>query len=226
MEGMSFFPPSNPACLPAMSSSATVPVPAYASIAETVASLFTPTIASTVVAAVSQGISQLRKELGVQLQHIQETEHRISSIEEEVQQVFTTVSSHDDAPQALQGKLEDQENTSRCNNLCLLGMSESFNPASLATLCTYTIPTALEIQTHCMVEWSHRIGPPVEKDHHLDQSLSATLIMQTNNLLYSDTGNNAFLWLKVRMSCFSWITLQKSHTNIRPFPKSALPCLK
>lgn len=43
-----------------------------------------------------------------------------------------------------------------------------------------------------MVEWAHRIGPQQIIDHHLDQSLSATLFMQTNNLFYSNTGNNAF----------------------------------
>lgn len=122
MEVMSPLPPSAPVCLPVVFSSLTVTDPAHASIAEAVAALLAPTIVSAVETAVSQGISQLKKELGVHLQRIQETEHRIFSVEEEVLQVFSTVSSHDDALQVLQDKLEGQENTSRHNKPCLIGI--------------------------------------------------------------------------------------------------------
>lgn len=121
--------------------------PAYARIAEAVAALLAPTIFSAVEAAVTQGMAQLLKELSKQLQRIQETEHWLSFIEDEMLQASNAFHVHDEALQAIQEKLEDLENHSRWNNLRIIGIPESVKANELAKLCSSALPKALGFDT-------------------------------------------------------------------------------
>lgn len=134
----------------------------YIRIAEAVAALLKPTINEAVEKAVSQGIVQLKKEMGAQGKRLQEAELRIASLEEELQQANSAIKNHDLACQIFQEKLTDLENRSRRNNLRIIGLPESFTPAMLPDLCATKIPNALGFPTPCVVERAHRIGPPAE----------------------------------------------------------------
>lgn len=61
--------------------------------------------------------------------------------------------------QALLDKAENLENKSRRSSLRIIGLPESYTANSLLTLCERTIPTALGLKRHCIVERAHRLGP-------------------------------------------------------------------
>lgn len=59
----------------------------------------------------------------------------------------------------LGNKLEDLENRSRRNNLCILGIPEAVPQKKLVALCKHELPTALGITRICKVEMAHRLCP-------------------------------------------------------------------
>lgn len=86
--------------------------------------------------AVRLGMEQLCIDLHSQTHRLQEAEQRISTVEEQLQQVNALVSSHMELPEYLLDKVEDLENMSHRNNLRIVGLPESYKPASLTSFRT------------------------------------------------------------------------------------------
>lgn len=131
----------------------------HAKIALAVAQLLTPMIAEAVDRAVQHGMEQLRLDIHSQTHKLQEAEQRIASVEEQLHQVTTSISTQAGVPQFLLDKLEDLENRSRRNNLRIIGPPESYRMTSLMKLYSHHIPEALGLCYPCVVELTHRIGP-------------------------------------------------------------------
>lgn len=62
----------------------------YTGLAQAVAALLSPTITAAVDRALAAGIGQLRNELGDRPKRLSEAGYRISDVEDEVQNTFTT----------------------------------------------------------------------------------------------------------------------------------------
>lgn len=140
---------------------AMVPLPPgdqYASLAQAVATLLSPTITAAVDRAIAAGITQLIKELGDQAKRPSELELCISDLEDEVQTSFTSDQQSEKAQQFILDKLDALENRSRCNNLQTIDLPEYINAESLHDICTSHIPATLEISSHCTVERVYQLG--------------------------------------------------------------------
>lgn len=100
---------------------------------------------------VLKGLEQLHRDLQTQAQWITKAEEKISSMKDESTAVSDDVAdSH--TPRELQEKLEDLENHSRQNNLCIIGFLVSYSAAMLVTLHANTIPEQLGLPSPCAVE--------------------------------------------------------------------------
>lgn len=62
----------------------------------------------------------------------------------------------------IQMKLEDLENTSRRNNLRVIGLPETYKPQHLMDICQTDIPRAMGLKVQYTAERAHRIGPPLQ----------------------------------------------------------------
>lgn len=63
------------------------------------------------------------KKIGVQYKSLQEAEHRIYSIKEELQQATSSLQNYDTVFHMFQDKLDDLKNHSRQNRLRIIGLS-------------------------------------------------------------------------------------------------------
>lgn len=94
-------------------------------IAQAVAALLAPSIASIVEKAVQAGMDQTKKELGGHTSRLNEAEIRLSTIEDGRYQDQFTEQNQDKPNQFILQKLEDLENRLRLYNLQFEGVTES-----------------------------------------------------------------------------------------------------
>lgn len=86
-------------------------------IAQAVAALLSPMITASVGKAVSAGMQQLQAQLGQHASGLNEAEHCIANIEEELYQSQSTEQAQDKTNKYILEKLDDLENRSRRSNL-------------------------------------------------------------------------------------------------------------
>lgn len=99
----------------------------------------TTTLTEGVEQAVFKGLQQLHRDTQLRAQRITQTEEWISSIKDEDTAVSAEVARLTSAHRELQEKVDDLENQSRCNNLQIMGLPESYMAAMLVNPCSTTI---------------------------------------------------------------------------------------
>lgn len=97
-----------------------------ASIAQAVVTLLIPMVTEAVDQAVLKGLEHLHKEIQLQTLKIDQAEDRISSIEDKAAATSATVAKLSSIQHELQDKVDDLKIHSRCNNLCIIGLPESY----------------------------------------------------------------------------------------------------
>uniref|UniRef100_A0A8C5PCI5 Uncharacterized protein n=1 Tax=Leptobrachium leishanense TaxID=445787 RepID=A0A8C5PCI5_9ANUR len=108
-------------------------------------------------ASLELALSQLTS----QAQRLTEVEDRVSTLEDGLTPLQTTVDSHDSLLSTLLDKIDDLENRSRRNNLRIVGLPETVKGPQLQHFVSTWLPTALGIATNVplVVERVHRLGP-------------------------------------------------------------------
>lgn len=97
-------------------------------IAKAVVALLASALAATVDSAVQRGLEQLHLDLQSQAQWITQTDEQISSLEDEAVANSATLARMSNSHIYLWEKLDDFENRSRCNNLCVVTTCTLYRP--------------------------------------------------------------------------------------------------
>lgn len=137
--------------------------------------------------ALHKSLQSLKVELTIQSQYIQEAKSCITAVEEEAEGLQANYNSSDHILKALLEKVEDLENRSMRSNLRIIGVPESYNANDLLRLCSKAIPEALGLQSPCVVERAHCIGP-LQQDRKGRGRLLPT--KQIRHKYYSDFKTN------------------------------------
>lgn len=91
-------------------------------------------ITEAVDQAILKGLKQLHGEIQSQAPHITHNEERISSIVDETAAISDAMARLSNTQRKLQNKVDDLENRSRWNNLLIMGLPESYAPATLGNI--------------------------------------------------------------------------------------------
>uniref|UniRef100_A0A8C5QXN8 LINE-1 type transposase domain-containing protein 1 n=1 Tax=Leptobrachium leishanense TaxID=445787 RepID=A0A8C5QXN8_9ANUR len=107
--------------------------------------------------AIDLALSQLTS----QAQRLTEVEERVSTLEDGLTHLQTSVESHDSLLSSLIDKVDDLENRSRRNNLRIVRLPETVKGPQLHHVVSSWLPTALGLTDNLAltVERVHRLGP-------------------------------------------------------------------
>lgn len=89
-------------------------------------------IAASVEKAVNAGMKQIKAQLGEHTTRLNDLEHRLSGVKEELYQAQATEQMQDKTNQYIIQKLDDLENRSRRSNLRFVGVPESLQTQALS----------------------------------------------------------------------------------------------
>lgn len=129
----------------------------HANIAETVAKLSRPNIGTAVTQALQQELAGIKRMLRDHSKKLLEAEQRISTLGDDLSITQDNLTDMAQTNMELKEKLDDLENRSCRNNLCILCLLENYKPQSLLDLCQYAIPKALQMECTCKAERAHRL---------------------------------------------------------------------
>lgn len=136
----------------------------YKRLATEVARQISPDIQETLAKTVTTMLSKIQSEVVQHDQRLDELEFRLQSLETEAERTQEHLQKVLQDNKRLGEKVEDLENRSRRNNLCILGIPESVPQKDLMLFCEQELPTALGLPHRCKVERAHRLGPDLRPD--------------------------------------------------------------
>lgn len=118
-------------------------------------------VQEAVESAMQAGLNQIRTDMAsknTKITEITETEHRISTMEDEQQEHQVRLQTLKCNVLAVVDKLENLENRSRRNNIHIVGLPETIKAADLHKLCMIDITKELGMVRECMVERAQRLA--------------------------------------------------------------------
>nr|XP_014347364.1 PREDICTED: uncharacterized protein LOC106704576 [Latimeria chalumnae] len=116
-------------------------------------------------------LHQIKSDITALTNRVEETEQRISNVEDEVHRITSDKKEKNEKLTLLLNKIEDLENRSRRNNLCLIGIPETPDMADTMKVVKNILGSILQIDPESSeipeVERAHRSPRP--KPNKMDQ---------------------------------------------------------
>lgn len=134
-----------------------------------VAMRISPDIQETLADTMTNMFTKIQAEVAHHSQRLDES--WLQSWDSTAEQLQSHIQSllHDN--KRLSEKVDDLENISGRNNICIGGLPESIPSADLPALCKNELPDVLGLPTICKVERAHRLSPDLRR-HMKDQNAS------------------------------------------------------
>lgn len=134
----------------------------YKQLALEVTGQITPDIHETLASNITTMLTQIKNDVAQHDQCLNAIDEKLLSLESDSNKLQDQIRNILRDNERLRDKLEDLEN--RCNNLRILGITESILQKDLAHLCSQELPLGLGISHTCKVEKAHRLCPDLRAD--------------------------------------------------------------